>query len=295
MPLTDGDLPTFAADLGIPGLFDVHVHFMHPRVMAKVWAYFDGAGELPAGMWPVQYRGTDDERVEHLRSMGVRHFTSLSYAHKPGIAGFLNDWTRDFAERTPDTLWSATFFPEPEAEDYVPKLVDAGVQVFKAHLQVGDFAADDPLLEPVWGVLAESVTPIVLHAGSGPAPGRFTGPTGVARVLARHPELRLVIAHLGTPETKEFIDLAEGYPNVMLDTTMAFVDFWSTPVDPAIVRRLPGLQDRILFGTDFPNIPYDYAHQVEALQRLDLGDAWMRDVLWNNGVRLFGTDQEVVA
>ena len=293
--LKDGDLPAFSAGLGLPGIFDVHVHFMHPRVMAKVWAYFDGAGSLPAGLWPVQYRGTDDERVEHLRSMGVRRFTCLSYAHKPGIAGFLNDWTRDFAERTPDTLWSATFFPEPEAADYVPKLVDAGVQVFKVHLQVGDFAADDPLLEPVWGTLAESGTPIVIHAGSGPAPGRFTGPDGVARVLDRHPGLGLVIAHMGMPEVAEFMDLAEGYPNVMLDTTMAFVDFWGRPPDPAIVRRLPELQERVLFGTDFPNIPYDYAHQVEVLQRLDLGDAWMRDVLWNNGARLFGTDDVVAA
>jgi predicted TIM-barrel fold metal-dependent hydrolase len=290
----DEDLPAYSAELGIPGLFDVHVHFMHPRVMAKVWAYFDGAGALPAGLWPVQYRGTDDERVEHLRSMGVRRFTSLSYAHKPGMAGFLNDWTRSFAERTPDTVWSATFFPEPEAATYVPELVDAGVRVFKTHLQVGDFAADDPLLEPVWGTLAESGTPIVIHAGSGPSPGRFTGPDGVARVLARHPELRLVIAHMGMPEIAEFMDLADGYPHVMLDTTMAFVDFWDEPPDPAVVKRLPGLQDRVLFGTDFPNIPYDYAHQVEALQRLDLGDAWMRDVLWNNGARLFGTD-EVVA
>jgi len=284
----DADLPAVAAELGIPGLFDVHVHFMHPRVMAKVWAYFDGVG---TGLWPVQYRGTDDERVEYLRSMGVRRFTSLSYAHKPGIAEFLNDWTREFAERTPDTLWSATFFPEPEAADYGPKLVDAGVQVFKAHLQVGDFAADDPLLEPVWGVLSESRTPVVLHAGSGPAAGRFTGPGGVSRVLARHPELCLVVAHLGAPETSEFLDLADRYANVMLDTTMAFVDFWDQPVDSAIVQRLPGLQDRILFGTDFPNIPYDYAHQVEALQRLDLGDDWMRDVLWNNGARLFGADE----
>jgi predicted TIM-barrel fold metal-dependent hydrolase len=175
----------------------------------------------------------------------------------------------------------------------VPKLVDAGAQVFKAHLQVGDFAPDDPLLEPVWGTLAESGTPIVLHAGSGPAPGRHTGPEGVARVLARHPELRLVIAHLGAPETSEFLNLADRYAKVMLDTTMAFVDVWDEPADPAIVQRLPGLQDRILFGTDFPNIPYEYAHQVEALQRLDLGDDWMRDVLWNNGARLFGTDEDV--
>ena len=290
-PLTDEDLPAFAAELGLPGIFDVHVHFMHPRVLAKVWAYFDAVGPKVGRPWPIAYRGSDDERVAHLRSMGVKRFSSLSYAHKPGIAGFLNEWTREFAERTPDSLWSATFYAEPEAADYVPKLVDAGVQVFKAHLQVGDFAADDPLLEPVCGTLAESRTPIVLHAGSGPAPGRHTGPHGVARVMARHPELRLVIAHMGMPEIAEFMDLADGYANVMLDTTMAFVDFWGDePADPAVVPRLPGLQDRVLFGTDFPNIPYHYAHQVEALQRLDLGDAWMRDVLWNNGARLFGTD-----
>jgi hypothetical protein len=29
----DGDLPGFTAGLGIPGLFDVHVHFMHPNVL----------------------------------------------------------------------------------------------------------------------------------------------------------------------------------------------------------------------------------------------------------------------
>jgi predicted TIM-barrel fold metal-dependent hydrolase len=287
--MKDGDLPAFTAGLDIPGLFDVHVHFMHPRVMAKVWAYFE---TLPNGLWPVTYRGTDDERVAHLRSMGVRHFSALSYAHKPGMSTFLNDWTRGFAERTPDALWSATFFPEPEAAAYVPELVESGVQVFKVHLQVGDFAADDRLLEPVWGTLAESGTPIVIHAGSGPAPGRHTGPEGVGRVLARHPDLRLVIAHLGMPECSEFMDLADGYPNVMLDTTMAFVDYWGEPPDAAVVARLPALQDRILLGTDFPNIPYEYAHQVEALQRLDLGDAWLRDVLWNNATRLFARRED---
>ncbi len=289
--MRDEDLPAFTAQLGLPGIFDVHVHFMHPDVLRKVWAYFDAVGPKVGRPWPITYRGTDDERVAQLRAMGVRRFSSLSYAHRPGVAGFLNDWTRDFAGRTPDTLWSATFYPEPGAATYVPGLVEAGAQVFKLHLQVGDFAADDPLLDPVWGTLAESRTPVVIHAGSGPTPGTHTGPDSVARVLRRHPELRLVVAHLGMPETMAFMDLVEAHPAVMLDTTMAFVDFWDRPedtVDPAIVRRLPGLQERILFGTDFPNIPYAYAHQVEVLQRLELGDDWMRDVLWNNGERLFG-------
>jgi hypothetical protein len=30
------DPVTFAEELGLPGLFDVHTHFLPPRVMAKV-------------------------------------------------------------------------------------------------------------------------------------------------------------------------------------------------------------------------------------------------------------------
>jgi predicted TIM-barrel fold metal-dependent hydrolase len=285
--MADEDLPAFTEQLGIPGIVDVHTHFMPPEILAKVWAYFDSAGPLLGRPWPVTYRRSDEERVEHLRSMGVRKFSALSYAHKPGIAGFMNDWTRDFAARTPDALWSATFYPEPEAATYVPALIANGVEVFKVHVQVGDFPPNDPLLEPVWGALAASGTPVVLHAGSGPAPGAYTGPAGVADVLSRHPDLALVIAHLGMPEISEFLDLADRYDHVRLDTTMAFVDFWGLPVPDGVVPRLRDLQDKILFGTDFPNIPYAYAHQVEVLQRLDLGDDWMRSVLWDNGAKLF--------
>lgn len=288
MALADDQLPALTAELGIPGLFDVHAHFMPPVILAKVWAYFDSAGPLLGRTWPITYRGTDEERVEQLRAMGVKKFSSMSYAHKPGIAGYMNDWTRGFAERTPDTLWSATFYPEPEAASYVTQLIEDGVELLKAHLQVGDFAANDPLLEPVWGAIADSGTPLVLHAGSGPAPGTHTGPAGIADVLSRHPSLKVIIAHMGMPEYSEFLDLAGRYDNVRLDTTMAFVDFWDGPSPAEITPRLVDLQDRILFGTDFPNIPYAYAHQVEALQRLDLGDEWMTDVLWNNGVKLFG-------
>ena len=48
------------------------------------------------------------------------------------------------------------------------------------------------------------------------------------------------------------------------------------------------LRDRIVLGTDFPTMPYAYAHQIEALHRLDLGADWMRSVLYDNGARLLG-------
>ncbi len=34
-----------------------------------------------------------------------------------------------------------------------------------------------------------------------------------------------------------------------------------------------------MLGTDFPNTPYAYSHQIEALARLGFGDVWLRGVL----------------
>ena len=95
-------------------------------------------------------------------------------------------------------------------------------------------------------------------------------------VLRRHPGLVLAIAHMGLPEYAEFFDLAERYPRLRLDTTMAFTDFTERmhPFPRGERSRLASLGERILFGSDYPNIPYPYLHAVESLVALDLGDAW---------------------
>ena len=286
--MQDADVPAWWRDLGLPGLFDVHVHFMPPRVQAKVWEQFDTAGPLIGRPWPIRYRGSDDERVDMLRVLGVRRFSALSYAHRPGMAEWLNGWADDFASDVPECLRSATFFPEPGVTDYVTRSLGAGVEIFKVHVQVGAFDVNDPLLDTTWGLVAEAGTPVVLHAGSGPVPGEYTGPEPVAALLRRHPGLRLVIAHMGAPEYAAFLALAESYPRVHLDTTMAFTDFFEeeAPFPPDLRARLADLGDRVLLGSDFPNIPYPYAHQLEALDRLGLGEDWLRAVCWENAARL---------
>lgn len=280
-----------AERLGLPGIFDVHTHFMPPRVTAKVRAQFDTGGPLIGRPWPLHYRDEDDVLVETLRTLGVRRFTALSYAHRPGMAEFLNDWAAEFADRVPDALRCATFYPEPDAATYVGKRLAAGVQVWKVHVQVGAFDVNDPLLDEAWGLVADAGTPVVLHAGSGPVETAYTGPGPVEALLARHPRLPLVIAHMGAPEYEPFLALAERYDEVRLDTTMAFTDFFSAlggdfPDDA--LPRLRDLGEKVLFGSDFPNIPYPFEHQVEVLEALDLGDEWLSRVLWANAARLFG-------
>lgn len=293
--LASGEAPhPVIARLGLPGLYDIHTHFLPPRMRAKVVAQFDSAGPLIGAAWPIQYRDDDAGLVATLRALGVRRFSALAYAHRPDMAEWLNDWTLDFAARTPECLRSATFFPEPSTGEYVARRLAEGVDVWKIHVQVGAFDVTDPLLDEAWGLIAEAGTPVILHAGSGPVPTEFTGPAPVVALLARHPRLPLINAHAGAPEYAEFLDLAERYEHVALDTTMAFTDFFEQlggAYPPALLPRLRelGLAGKVYLGSDFPNIPYAYGHQVDALERLDLGDDWLARVLWHNGAATFGT------
>ena len=292
-PEDDADVPRFWRELGLPGLVDVHVHFLPPRVQAKVWHYFEDAQAHYGAEWPIAYAIPDDtERLARLERLGVRAFPTLPYPHKAGMAAWLNDWSARFAAAHPRVLQSATFYPEPEAASYVEAALDRGVRVFKVHVQVGAFDPRDPLLAPVWARLEETGTPVVIHCGSGPLRGEHTGPAPMTGLLERHPRLQLVIAHLGMPEYAAFLDLAERYERVHLDTTMFATDFTERlmPFDPALRPRLGALRDKVVLGSDFPSIPYPYAHQLAALHRLDLGHEWLRAVLWHNGARLFGVE-----
>lgn len=98
--------------LALPGIIDVHTHFMPKQVMDKVWRYFGSNGRF-----------------------GVRWFTSLVYPHKPKMAEWLNQRAAQFAASTPDCLSTATFYPEPGAADYVAAAIDGEAKVFKAHVQ----------------------------------------------------------------------------------------------------------------------------------------------------------------
>lgn len=289
-PRTDAEVPAYWRGLGLPGLVDMHVHFLPERMQQKVWAYFDAGEQNYGAAWPVHYRLSATERLARLRDLGVVAFPSHPYPHKPGMAQWLNDWSAGFARRTPGCVQTATFYPESGALDYVAAAIEGGARMFKVHVQVGGYDPADPLLDPVWGLLADAALPVTVHSGSSPIPGAHTGPEPIAEVLSRHPRLTVVVAHMGMREYHEHVDLAAGFDRVHLDTTMFGTDYVEAfaPMPPDLPARLADIGDRIVFGTDFPTIPYAYAHQIEALHRLDLGADWMRGVLYDNGARLLG-------
>ncbi|MEU4743214.1 amidohydrolase family protein [Actinosynnema sp. NPDC023658] len=275
----------------MPGLVDVHVHFMPQRVLDKVWAFFDEASRHYGVDWSIRYRLPEAERLAALRSFGVVAFAPLVYPHKPGMGEWLTDWALDFGARVDGAVPTATLYPEPGVEAYAARALSAGARCFKAHVQVGGY--DPRELDGAWGLLAEARVPVVVHCGHGPVPGAHTGLDVFEDVLRRHPSLVAVLAHAGMPDYLGALDLVDRYDGVHLDTTMVGVPF--TEARAALPRdwatRLVDVTDRVVLGSDFPNIPYDYSAQLDAIEGWAaaddrLGEPFLRAVLHDNGARL---------
>lgn len=294
-PVDDEDVPRFLADLGLPGIVDVHVHFLPERMLDKVWAYFD-AGEAHYGRpWPITYRTPEPDRVATLAKLGVQAFAPLVYPHKPDMGRWLTEWVTEFAARTPSAVPTATLFPEPDVADYLGAAVEAGARAVKVHVQVGGFDPRDPLLRPAWGLLADAGVPAVTHCGHGPTRGTYTGLDVISEVLAEHPRLSLVLAHAGMPDFEGALDLVRRFENVRIDTTMVGTPFSLeiAPLPDDWAAQLVDVADKVVFGSDFPNIPYAYVEQVRAVagwaaadDRLGVG--FLRSVLHDAPTRLLG-------
>ncbi|MFI5614603.1 amidohydrolase family protein [Amycolatopsis sp. NPDC051903] len=291
-PASDAAVARWTASLGLDGLVDIHVHFLPKPVMDKVWAYFDRAQEHYGTEWPVHYRTPEAERVQTLRELGVKTFAPLVYPHKPGMAEWLTSWVLEFAEQVPEAVPTGTFYPEPAAASSVDETLRAGARCFKAHVQVGAYDPRDDLLKPVWGSLADAGVPVVVHCGHGPMRGDFTGLNVFAEVLERHPNLTAVLAHAAMPEFTSAFELMARFPRVHIDTTMVGVPFAQnmSPLPADWTARLADFADRVVLGTDFPNIPYSYATQLQAIAGWAtddrLGEPFLRAVLHDTPAKL---------
>uniref|UniRef100_UPI003898F800 amidohydrolase family protein n=1 Tax=Allosaccharopolyspora coralli TaxID=2665642 RepID=UPI003898F800 len=291
-PRADADVPRWLDQLGLDRLVDIHTHFLPERMLHKVWAYFDQAGTHYGRPWPIQYRSDEQTRLRALSDLGVGVFAPLVYPHKPGMAAWLNEWAVDFGTRTPGAVPTATLYPEPGIVDSLSTALDHGARCIKVHVQVGAFDPRDPLLAKAWGLIAEAQVPVVIHCGHGPLRGDYTGLDVFESVLREHPALVTVLAHSGMPEYGAALQLVERYPNVYLDTTMVGVAFTEDlmPLPEDWSERLADVPERIVLGSDFPNIPYAYAEQLDAIagwaENERLGVPFLRRVLHDTPARL---------
>jgi predicted TIM-barrel fold metal-dependent hydrolase len=267
---------------------DVHVHLHPPRLAAAIERHFAREGWVAAHPFdPVKVAATLAER-------GVERFCFFSYAHKPGMARELNRWVARTAAGLPGAVGVGTLHPDdPDVDAVAAEATGAlGLRGFKFHHSVQRFHVDDPRLDEVYAAGEAAGTIFVLHVGTMPYRDAFTGVERFRRVLARFPRLTAIVAHMGAFESPAFLALLDAHPNLFVDTTMALAPAAARYVgcDPSAISdaALVRYQDRVLFGSDFPLIPYDYDEERRWAWDRALPDVVRRKIFHDNAARLLG-------
>ena len=271
---------------------DVHTHLHPPWLWAAIRRWFAGR---PG--WEFPY-GTDPEWVAgFLGEQGVERFVFFSYAHKAGLARELNAWLHETARRLPAGVPLGTIHPaDPDVVDVAEEALDRyGFKGFKFHINVQRFHPDDPRILPVYERILARGAVLLIHVGSAPWPNEYDGFPRFERVMHMFPELKVIVAHMGQFETRRHLELMERCPNMYLDTAAAMTarsplyrDRPDTGPDDVTDGDLVRWQDRIVFGSDFPNTPHPYHDERGPIWERPLPETVHRKIFHDNAHRLLG-------
>ena len=275
-------------------VIDSHVHVFPPKIFTAVQTWFETFA------WGFHGNGMLDERIQYQFERGVAGLVFMSYAHKPGIALQLNEFTSKLVKRFPHTVGLAAVHPhDPDYRDILNRAFqEQGLCGLKLHCHVMKMAPDDPSLFPVYEVLTSLGGVLNIHAGREPASDAYgmdvrtiTGAERVINILERFPELRVIVPHFGWDEEDIFFSLLATYPNLFLDTTMLLADFFEARIAPDKINLHA---DRILYGTDYPHIPYPVETELKAICGIGLKESNLRRILLENALKLYPINPRLV-
>ena len=261
-----GDKEGTSIPKDLPLVVDAHVHIFPQNIFSAVWQWFD------ENAWPIRYRLSTARVFDYLLSRGVSHIIALQYAHKPGIARMLNRYMvkkcRKFQNKVSGM---ATVFPgERNVEAILKEAFDSGLKGVKLHAHVQCFDMNAGEMDVIYDLCQSRQKPIVMHVGREPKstayncdPYQLCSAKKLKRVLQNFPELKVCVPHLGFDEISAYRNLIEQYDNLWLDTTMVLTDYF--PIKDAIDLNSFRI-DRIMYGSDFPNIPYAWDRELKWLE-----------------------------
>ncbi|MCE9625994.1 MAG: amidohydrolase family protein, partial [Deltaproteobacteria bacterium] len=243
-------------------IIDFHTHFFPDRLMDALWRWFE------THAWPIEYKQYADQAVEQLKAEGVTHCVSLHYPHKPEMADGLNAFAHELGKKFQDFITPfGSLHPDDAEKASILRrcFEDFGFKGLKFHCHVQKMAPEDPRMEEVYEICQAYDRIVLLHCGNGPhfkdKPTQgygydvtsLSGAKHFEKIVKKYPKLRFIVPHLGFEEMDAFIGMLKDNPNLYLDTTMAIGGYFPNPVHLEWLAENP---DKLLFGTDFQNIPY---------------------------------------
>lgn len=235
-------------------IVDCHVNVYEDSQILPLYGQI--AGIARAGGFKIQ---ADPATVEAaMRDVDRAIVFSLRYADSIGIDGDDEVTARLVARDPKKFVGFACLDPRmPDCMDLLVHAVeDLGLKGVKFGPIYNGVSLLDPRLEPVYRYLVKKNLPLTMHMGTTfgqNAPIEYGRPLDVDTVARRHPDLKMIMAHMGHPWYEECIVVARKNANVYCEVSALYYRPWQfynilvCAQEYGIVAR-----DKIFWGTDFP-------------------------------------------
>lgn len=149
----------------------------------------------------------------------------------------------------------------------------------------------DARLYPLYQVCEETGIPLWLHTGINYSPHHSMDadrPIHLERILIDFPEIKIVACHSGWPWVSELCALARKFhPRIFLEiggVAPKYIFANNTGWDPMLQYANSLLQNQVLFGTDWPIIPFKRA--IGEISEAPLKEEVKGKILYENGWKL---------
>jgi predicted TIM-barrel fold metal-dependent hydrolase len=166
-------------------------------------------------------------------------------------------YVADFVARAPNQLigFAACDPTQPECMDELRQAVEQfGLRGVKMMPMYAGFDPRDPRCEAIYAYCEARGLPILFHTGTTfvrAAPLGFTRPWLWDEVAIRHPELHMVLAHVGHPFCEECLVVIRKHPHVYADISALYYRPWQF-YNMLIAAQEYKVTHKLLFGTDYP-------------------------------------------
>lgn len=256
-------------------IIDAHAHIFPPKLSQKA---SNSIGDFYNT--EIKYNGSADELIKSGEKISVDYYVVHSTATKQDQVCPINDFIINSCREESRFIGFGTMHPEyRDIAGEFDRMVSGGLKGLKLHPDFQRFAVDDPKFDPVYEELVSRKLPVLIHAGD----YRFdySGPQRFARVLKKHPGLKMIAAHFGgyTQWGDSLLHLAG--KDCWFDTSSTL---WQlSPEEAGKIIRKHGVE-RFLFGSDFPM--WDHREELKKLELLNLKSRDLDAVLWGNAAKL---------